>query len=835
METNLRAGLSSKTAAKLLLKYGLNTGTQKHERVWLHVLKDIIFEPIFLMLVLACAIYFSMGEVAEGSTMLIALIFVASIAAYQVNKSQNALMALRKVSEPGVNVLRDGKKMQIQAEHLVPGDVLFLEEGVLVPADAAIFESHDFSVNESMLTGESLSIEKDSSEEKKSILKGSLVSSGLATAIVTATGRSTQFDRIAEQLATIKKEQSPLQKQIRTFVTGMITFGSVAFIAVWIYDYIKTGSILDGLLHGLTLAMSVFPEEVPVAFSTFMALGAYQLYQQKVIVANPMTVETLGAATVICTDKTGTLTENKMQLAAVFELVSGKSSEFTEEKFQYSETLEYAMWSSETEPFDAMEIALHKAYASCTKLDQRASFKMAKEYPLGGKPPMMTHALSNGKEHVVAVKGSVEAIVKHSKLSENETKNIYEQTESYTKKGFRVLGVGRSNLELNQLPEKQEEIEFIFLGLVAFYDPPKAKTNDLIQTFYAAGIDVKMITGDHPQTALSIARQIGMKNTEKAVTGAELEKMSAAELLKAVRSTSVFARMFPEAKLKVIECLKEAGEIVAMTGDGVNDGPALKAAHIGIAMGERGSEVAKRTASLILMDDDLGHMVEAISSGRRIYTNLKKAILYIVSIHIPVIMLVTLPLLLNWKYPQLFSPIHVIFFELIMGPTCSIVFEREPGDPEAMRKGPRKKSESLFSSREFLMSAFHGSLITLVCILSGWHLIRTGADEKTVRTYLFTLLIFSNVLLTLSSRSNDHSLFHSFGKENKLLPIVLGISLFILGLVLFIPWLRNLFGLISFDAVSILICLGLAASSTVLIELYKIVVNLWGSKKEKTL
>jgi Ca2+-transporting ATPase len=545
------------------------------------------------------------------------------------------------------------------------------------------------------------------------------------------------------------------------------------------------------------------------------------LYQQKVIVANPMTVETLGAATVICTDKTGTLTTDQMQLAAVYEFATKKSTEFLNAPFEASNTLSAAMWASESVPFDAMEIALHAAYGKSATDDLRSKYKMVKEYPLGGKPPMMTHVFSNAQDLIVAVKGSVEAVLLHSNATEELKKHINTQAETYANNGYRVLGVGQAKLSFDQLPEKQEAIKFEFLGLVAFYDPPKENIKSLLQTFYKAGIAVKMITGDHPQTALSIAKQIGLKNSDKALTGEEVTKMSATELTRAISATSVFARMFPEAKLKVVEALKSSGEIVAMTGDGVNDGPALKAAHIGIAMGLRGSEVAKRTASLVLMDDDLSHMAEAIESGRRIYSNLKKAILYIVSIHIPVILLVTVPVLLNWKFSLLFNPIHVIFLELVMGPTCSIVFERELGNADAMALPPRKHNESLFSSKEFLMSASQGLIITILCVVNAWYNMKAGESIELVRSKVFVILIFSNVLLTLGSRSFEHSIFYSLKRPNALMPIVLGLSLFLLILIFTWPFLLHLFAFTTLDVKSILWCLLMALSGSAVIELYK--------------
>jgi Ca2+-transporting ATPase len=567
--------------------------------------------------------------------------------------------------------------------------------------------------------------------------------------------------------------------------------------------------------------MSVIPEEIPVAYSTFMALGAYHLYKKMVIARNPHRLESLGAASVICTDKTGTITENKMVPAEIYELKSDSFFQLEAKGFQLNEVLEFAMWSSETEPFDPMEKAIHELYSRVNSADKRKDFIMLKEYPLEGEFPIMTHVFSNQTEKIIAVKGSVEGVLKQSNLSDEEKAKFLEKANSLAAKGHRVLAVGKAEMDKKLLPEKQETFSFNLLGLISFYDPPKSNMKDVMAQFYKAGIRVLMITGDHPETAKSIANQIEMKDPDEVMIGTELMKLSDDELKEKVKSVSIYARMFPEAKLRIVEALKSNGEIVAMTGDGVNDAPALKAAHIGIAMGKRGSEVARNIATLVLADDDFSHMPEAIALGRRIYDNLKKAIRYIISIHIPIIMIVTLPLILFWKYTNLFLPIHVIFLELIMGPTCSIIYENEPIEPNTMARPPRDSKLSFFSFRELSISILQGCIITIACLSLGYYYIHHDYSEAMVRTIVYMTLIFSNLFLTLENRSFRYSIFTTIQYKNRLIPMILALSLIIPVLSLFVTPIRQIF---EFEIPSLLVmfnCFAAAFIGVMWIEIYK--------------
>ena len=663
-------GLTKEEVARSREKFGSNLIVLKKENRFFEIVKSIAGEPMVILLLAASILYFITGNTGDGIFLAVAIVLVSAISIFQDSRSRNALEKLKLYTKPNCKVIRNGETEEIKTDDLVVGDFLIAEEGTSVSADGIIVQSNDFSVNESILTGESFPVFKDRGKEDNKIFRGTTVTSGLAIAEITEIGNNTQLGKIGKSLEEIKEEKTPLEIQISHFVKKMVIAGSVVFLIVWAINYFMSYDVIDSLLKALTLAMSILPEEIPVAFSVFMALGAWRLMKMGIVVKEMKTVETLGSATVICTDKTGTITENKMELAKIY-LLSTNKIKSTGDKMstEEAELIRIAMFASEPIPFDPMEIALHNAYLNVISLDERTKYKMIHEYPLSGKPPMMTHLFENENgNRIIASKGAPEALIDISGLSSGEIQNINEAVKDLTKEGYRVLGVCESKFTGNKFPEIQQEFPFEFLGLVAFYDPPKKNIHSVFEKFNDAGIDVKIVTGDNAETTNAIARQINFKGYDKSMSGDELMKLDELELEEKVQATHIFTRMFPEAKLRIINALKAKNEIVAMTGDGVNDGPALKAAHIGIAMGKKGSETAKQAASLILADDDMSKMVDAVAMGRRIYTNLKKAIRYIISIHIPIVLTVFIPLALGWLYPNIFSPVHIIFLELIMGP-----------------------------------------------------------------------------------------------------------------------------------------------------------------------
>ncbi len=823
-DPNPITGLTQEQVTASRTTHGSNTLAFKKENGFWEALKTLAKEPMVVLLLAASLLYFISGKTGDGIFLGCAIVLVAAISLYQDSRSRNALEKLKNFTEPRAKVVRDGQTIEINTDELVVDDCMVVEEGSSIPADGSIIQSNDFSVNESILTGESFAVFKDATKEDNLVYGGTQVASGLAIARITAIGNETKLGKIGKSLESIQEENTPLEKQIANFVKKMVIAGAVIFLIVWFINYTHSKDILDSLLKALTLAMSILPEEIPVAFTTFMALGAWRLMQMGIIVKQMKTVETLGSATVICTDKTGTITQNKMSLAGLYCFSEAATYLGTNEIGQNGKDLiRTAMWASEPIPFDPMEIALHQRYQELFSIDQRTEFSMKHEYPLEGKPPMMTHVFENKNgDRIIAAKGAPEAIIAVAQLDDASKATVEAAILNFTKEGYRVLGVAQSNFTEQNFPEKQQSLPFVFKGLVAFYDPPKSNISETLAHFYKAGIDVKIVTGDNAATTLSIAKQIGFKGADQEISGDQLMKLSDADLEKQVMNTQVFTRMFPEAKLRIINALKASGQIVAMTGDGVNDGPALKAAHIGIAMGKKGTEIAKQAASLILVEDDLGKMVDAIAMGRRIYTNLKKAIQYIISIHIPIVLTVFLPLALGWIYPNIFSPVHIIFLELIMGPTCSIIYENEPMEQHSMSEMPREMSNTFFNWKELTTSIIQGLMITAGCMFTYLWAVKNGADEPSTRTLVFITLISANIFLTLVNRSFYDSIITTLGFKNNLVIWIIGITIAITAALIYIPVFSQFFEFKIMDSGNTLLAILIGFVSVIWFELVKL-------------
>lgn len=829
-------GLTDDEVKQSRAKNGLNSLDHQDKNTFLSSLIEMVKEPMFLLLITATSVYFITGDYGNGIFMIVAIVLVSTISLYQESKSRNAIESLKKLSQPKSKVIRNGEITEIPSEEIVLGDYMQIEEGNFIPADGIILQSNDFSTNESILTGESLAVFKNEKTDNKQVFQGTIVASGLAICEVTAIGNQTQLGKIGKSLETIIEEKTPLQIQIGNFVQKMSLVGLFIFSIVWAVNYYNSRIILDSLLKALTIAMSVIPEEIPVAFTTFMALGAWRLMKIGILVKQTKTVETLGSSSVICTDKTGTITQNKMSLAQWYTFSNDKINDIgnnpkiengNENKKNNLSDLEQelislSMWASEPIPFDTMEIALHEAYSKLEITDERANFKLVHEYPLEGKPPMMTHVFENKSgTRIIAAKGAPEAIMDCSKLSEKEKQQIHKAMKIMTNEGFRVLGVGVAEFSGADFFKKQQEFLFQFKGLVAFYDPPKENMHKVLDHFYKAGIQVKIVTGDNAATTSTIAKQIGFRNPENTLNGDELMSMDDATLKRKVMETTLFTRMFPEAKLKIIKALKENNQIVAMTGDGVNDGPALKSAHIGIAMGKKGTEIAKDAANLILIDDDIAKMVDAIAMGRKIYINLKKAIQYIISIHIPIIMIVLIPLALGWIYPNIFSPVHVIFLEIIMGPTCSIIYENEPMEHNQMEQKPRPFTTTFFNLKEITISIIQGLIITLGLLFVYQYCIEEKCTESVTRTTVFLTLIASNIFLTLTNRSFYYSIFTTLRYKNNLVLIIIGITVLITVMLLFVPVLSHFFMFETVSSLQIGLSILVGFISVMWVEIYK--------------
>lgn len=812
-------------------QYGNNEQIYKQKYKWWLALFDLFKEPMLLLLIAVAIIYFILGQNNEAYFMLAAIIVVSGISFYQDNRSRIALEALEKLNEPLSSVLRNGETKSIPTKEIVVNDLVIAKEGNTINADGEIVHSNDFSVNESALTGEAYAVFKSEKTENKTIYSGTLVASGLAVYRVNKIGPATEIGKLGSSILNIKDEATPLQLQIEKFVKGMAIIGVVIFLLVWGVYFWKTKDLLNSLLKGLTLAMSILPEEIPVAFTTFMALGSWRLMKEGVIVKKIRTVETLGSATIICTDKTGTITQNKMSLQSVYSFDGDKLYEKEDWKNEAAEkVIETAMWASEPVPFDPMEKSLHLEYAKITTADTRRAFSMVHEYPLDGKPPMMTHVFENKEgKRIIAAKGGPETIIKVSNLNTEEKSIINKVIDTLASKGYRILGVGYSEFKGTDYPKNQQDLPFHFVGLVVFYDPPKANIQHVIEQFYDAGIQVKVITGDNSITTKAIAEKAGIKNANSVMEGEEIMHLDDEKRLKAIHSTTLLTRMFPEAKLAVVNDLKKDKQIVAMVGDGVNDGPALKASHIGIAMGKKGTEIAKTAADLILVDDDLSKMVVAVAAGRRIYTNIKKAVQYIVSIHIPIILTVSLPLFFGWVYPDIFTPVHVIFLELIMGPMCSIVYENEPEEKNSMLQMPRQLGSTFLSLKEMAISIIQGIAITIGILFVYQLTVQNGGEENLTRTMVFTTLVFSNIILSLVNRSFYYSVFTSLKNKNNMMVFANSATLLMLALIIYINPIADFFSVLPLQPFQIGICILVSTVSVAWIEIWK-----WNKRRKTT-
>lgn len=831
MNYNIPENLKGLTEAEVEAsrkKYGYNRLEAVKKETWADMLIDILKEPMLILLICVSLIYVIIGDYGEALFMLVAIIGVTAISFYQDNRSKKALEELEKLNEPLSTVIRNSKIIKIPTFEIAVGDLCITEEGNLINADGTIVHSNDFSVNQSSLTGESFSVFKDSKSEDNKVYSGTITVSGLAVFEVEQIGKETKVGKIGQSILGIKEEISPLQLQIRNFVKGMAIIGLIIFLAVCVFSYIKTEDFVTSLLSGLTLAMSVLPEEIPVAFTTFMALGAWKLMREGIIIKRSSIVETLGSVTVICTDKTGTITENSMQLKHLYDYKS--DTIYEQENFktkELDELIDYAMWSSEPVPFDPMEITLHKVYEQTQDSDDRKNYQLFHEYPLEGKPPMMTHLFENEqKERIIAAKGAPEAILTVSELSEEEKNKIRNIVKEFGEKGYRVLGVAKSHFEGNNFPENQQDFSFEFLGLTAFYDPPKKEIKEVLQHIYNAGIKVKVITGDNADTTKAIALQAGIINNAPAVNGSDITASSEDDLMKLSEKTTLFTRMFPEAKLEVVNALKAQGNVVAMLGDGVNDGPALKAAHIGVAMGNKGTEIAKSAAALVITNDDLEKLVVGIAAGRRIYANIKKAVQYIISIHIPIILTVSLPLFLGWVFPHIFTPVHVIFLELVMGPTCSIVYENEPIEKDAMQIPPRVLTDTFLNWGELMVSIIQGLVITAGILWIYQYSVHLGNDEPTTRAWVFSTLIFANILLSLVNRSFHYSIFESFKNRNYLLVGISALVLVLLFVILYVKPVSGFFSVTPLTVKELGLTFLTAAVSVLWFEIYKLLKRL---------
>lgn len=791
----MHSGITENKASELLKRYGFNELPSAKSKSVGRIAFEVIKEPMFILLISCGSVYLLLGDYLEGISLLCSVSVIIFISFYQHRKTENSLAALRQLASPRALVIRDGTEIRIAGREVVPEDVIVLHEGDRVPADAILLECNHLSIDESLLTGESVPVIKSQESENK-IYSGTLVIQGKGIAKVTSTGTNTQFGIIGTSLQSIEQDSTRLQREMKTLIRNLFIGGAVISIGVIAAFYFTRGNFLNSLLTGLSAAMAILPEEFPVVLTVFLALGAWRLSKNKVLTRKPSAIETLGSATVLCSDKTGTITQNKMEMAALY--CNGKT--YSKQDFKsYEKNISYLIKllfnASSNKSIDPMEKAIVSEHEKLQIPMEK--FQLLKEYPLSKELFAMTRVLKSEKDKTIHIycKGAPEVVFKLCKLSATDTDIYTKAVQEMAGKAYRVLAAAQSDWQNQELPEKQSDIHFRFAGLVAFEDPIRPEVPKAIKECNEAGIKVIMITGDYPATARCIAKQIGLQNDDNVLTGDELKSMSADDLQKKIKHTHVFARIVPEQKLQLIQALKANGEIVAMTGDGVNDAPALKAADIGVAMGMKGTDVAREASSLVLLDDNFASIVHAIHSGRRIFDNLQKAMSYILAIHIPIIGLVLLPAMFSWL-PILLTPLHIVFMELIIDPVCSIAFESEQEEESIMNRPPRKPDELFFGWRKILFSFLKG-LMLLVMVLTIYFLsIKEGHSENEVRAIAFSSLIIGNVFLILTSLSDTRNFFSVILEKNIAVLLISVIAFAILLLTISIPLLQDIF---SFD------------------------------------
>jgi Ca2+-transporting ATPase len=798
-----RNGLSSQTAAQRLATGGPNELSPPQRRGFWQILREVASEPMLQLLVAAGMIYLLLGDRGEALMLLAFVAVTLIISISQEHRTERVLQALRDLTSPRALVLRDGRAQRIAGLEVVCGDLLLLAEGDRVAADARLIEANDLETDESLLSGESLPVPKhvSATTEIGCVFAGSMVVAGQGLAEVIATGAASEIGRIGKSLGEISNPVTPLHQQTRRMVRLFSIIGLVLSLIVVLLYGLQRGNWLSGLLAGITLAMSLLPQEFFLILTVFMAMGAWRLSRQQVLTRRAATIEALGSATVLCTDKTGTLTLNRMAVAELLLPANrGEPQRWVAAaqpwQADFDELLEFALLASERQPFDAMEQALlDLGRAQLPEQALHLSWRLVHEYGLTPALPAMTHVWRDGEAGaaVVAVKGAPEALARLCRLPEPAAQAMAQQAQQMAGRGLRVLAVARASWVHPAWPDEVAGFDFNFLGLVAFADPLRSEVPAAINECHGAGIRVLMITGDHPSTAAAIATQAGLLVDQHAVvTGDLLAAMSAAELQHCVQTNQVFARIKPQQKLLIVEALKAQGEVVAMTGDGVNDAPSLKAAHIGIAMGGRGTDVAREASALVLLDDNFGAIVKAVRMGRRIFDNLHKALAFVLAVHVPIAGLSLLPLLLGW--PLVLSPVHIAFLELLIDPVCSIVFEAEEEESDVMQRPPRDAAAPLLSKGLMAWSFLQGLLVLLAVSGLFAALLNHEVPADQARALTFAALVSCNVALILANRSISGSLLRALRQPNPLLWFMLAATASLLAAALWLPPLRSVFG-----------------------------------------
>ncbi len=831
------SGLSGHEATKRLQQYGPNALPQDEPSTFSRRLKHVLREPMLILLLTVAAVYLLVGDIGEGALIGSSVFLVITISYFQELKSENALAALRDLSSPGALVIRDGTELRIPAAEVVPGDLVLIAEGDRVPADGLLLQSSNLAVDESLLTGESFPVEKkpctDSGRligdqrpqlgDSSAIHASTLVVKGRGLALIQSTGIHTQVGTIGESLSNVGSTDFFMSQEINKTVWFFGIVGSLVCLTIFLFLGISRSDWVAAALSGLAAAMSLLPEEFPVILSVFMAMGAWRLAKCGVLARNSQAIERLGAMTDLCVDKTGTLTWNKMSVAS---LASSNEIHFldptkaTSVPATLQKLLEFGALASSAVPIDPMEKAIRACATKTPTLSHghTEGRELLREYPLTDELLATTFVWTSTAKpasSVVAAKGAPEAIMKLCRLDGSHRTQVQADLESLTSRGLRVIAVAQGKWESGELPDTQSGFDFEWLGLIGLEDPIRDDVPQAVHRCQAAGVNIIMMTGDYPSTALRIAEKAGIANHQNVMTGAQIETLNEENLRAALKATNVFARLAPKQKLKLVHALRANGRVVGMTGDGVNDAPALKAADVGIAMGARGTDVAREASDLVLIDDSFVSIVSGIQRGREIFGNIRTAMTYVGSIHVPIAGLAVIPILLG--YPLILLPAHIVFLELIVDPACSLLFESRVPVVDVMTEKPRDVSMKLFSFQDLKRSLAQGAIIlvaSLILLVVGLNL---KMSDEVLRTMIFLQVVLSNIGLIIADLSGGApTRVLQLLKKPLNSAILLGISLVIVSLFLW-PQLRSLFHMTSLTTRDLVLAMSTAfVTSTIL-------------------
>lgn len=807
-------GLTKSEAETRLLSDGPNVLPSAKPRNLLQRFIGVVREPMLTLLVAAGLINFIVSEPLDATVLMLTVFIVVGISLYQSGRTEKALEALRDLSSPRALVVRDGIQARIPGRDVVRGDLVILSEGDRVPADGQLMSASNLSVDESMLTGESLSLYKNANDP---VFSGTLIVTGYGRAVIENTGAKTELGKIGTALQSIEIERTHLQKEVDRLVRVIYIGALIAAASVVIIYGVTRHDWVEGSLAGIAASMALIPEEFPVVLTLFLAIGAWRMSQKGVIARRAAVIETLGSATVICVDKTGTITMNQM---AVHELnIDGELLVLNGDAVpeRYREITQTALLASPINPFDPMDKAFHAI------ADYEQDWELVREYPITDNLMAMSNVWQTSDGYIAASKGAPEAIASLCRLDQREVAAIIKDVDDATERGFRVLGVAKASFDgKTKIPETPNELEFEYLGLVHLHDPVRPGVPEAVAECARAGVRTVMVTGDYPGTALSVAKEVGLNCEAGVITGAELGKLSDLELAERIKSVSIFARMVPEQKLRLVRALKLDGEVVGMTGDGVNDAPALRAADIGIAMGGRGTDVAREAASLVITDDDFTSIAGGIRQGRRVFANLQKAMSYIIAVHVPIFGMALIPVFVT-KWPLVLLPAQVAFLELIIDPASSIVFESEQADPDIMSRKPREVSAKIFNRHSLGLSIAQGfGVLVFVLAVYLWAL-NSGKSDDLVRTMSFGTLMLGNIALVLVNRSHHLSIFQTFReRKNKTIKWVLSGGIGLLIFLVNVPIMREAFNLAYLDLSQWIVVLVAGFGSVLWFEGYKL-------------